>query len=78
MKCWNSAFAAQGSRVVIVVVLVGAVKIYVAAMEALRKKERDRVKLSFPQKMMVFLVSSPLWMLMFVFCRVKKKISSCI
>jgi hypothetical protein len=31
---------AQGLRVIIVVVLVGAVKIYVAAVEALRKKER--------------------------------------
>jgi hypothetical protein len=41
MKCWNSAFNAQGSRVIIVVVQVGAVKIYVAAMEALRKKERQ-------------------------------------
>jgi len=40
MKCWNSAFNAQGSRVIIVVVQVGAVKIYVAAVEALRKKER--------------------------------------
>jgi hypothetical protein len=40
MKCWNSAFNAQGSRVIIVVVPVGAVKIYVAAVEALRKKER--------------------------------------
>jgi hypothetical protein len=29
MKCWNSAFNAQGSRVIIVVVQVGAVKIYV-------------------------------------------------
>jgi hypothetical protein len=27
MKCWNSAFHAQGSRVIIVVVQVGAVKI---------------------------------------------------
>jgi hypothetical protein len=40
MKCWNSAFNAQGSRVIIVVVQVGAVKIHVAAVEALRKKER--------------------------------------
>jgi hypothetical protein len=39
MKCWNSAFNAQGSRVIIVVVQVGPVKIYVAAVEALRKKE---------------------------------------
>jgi hypothetical protein len=39
MKCWNSAFHAQGSRVIIVVVQVGAVKIYVAAVQALRKKE---------------------------------------
>jgi hypothetical protein len=39
MKCWNSTFNAQGSRVTIVVVHVGAAKIYVAAVEALRKKE---------------------------------------
>jgi hypothetical protein len=38
MKCWNSAFNAQGSRVSIVVVQVGPVKIYVAAVEAVRKK----------------------------------------
>jgi len=41
IKCWNSAFNAQGSRLIIVVVQVGAVKIYVAAVEALRKKERQ-------------------------------------
>ncbi len=41
MKCWNSPFNAQGSRLIIVVVQVGAVKIYVAAVEALRKKERQ-------------------------------------
>ncbi len=41
MKCWNAAFNAQGLRVIIVVVQVGAVKIYVATVEALRKKERQ-------------------------------------
>jgi hypothetical protein len=41
VKCWTSAFNAQGSRGIIVVVHVGAVKIYVAAVEALRKKERQ-------------------------------------
>jgi hypothetical protein len=41
MKWWNSAFNAQGSRVTIVVVQVGAVKIYVSAAEALKKKERQ-------------------------------------
>jgi hypothetical protein len=41
MKCWNSAFNAQGLKVVIVVVQVGAVKIYVARVEALRKKQRQ-------------------------------------
>jgi len=40
MKCRNSAFNAQGSRVIIVVVEVGAVKIYVVAVDSLRKKER--------------------------------------
>ncbi len=44
MKCWNSVFNAQGSsRVIIVVAQIGAVKTYVAAaaVEALRKKERQ-------------------------------------
>jgi hypothetical protein len=38
-KC--SAFNAQGSRLIIVVVQVRAVKIYVAAVETIRKKERQ-------------------------------------
>jgi hypothetical protein len=41
MKCWNSAFDAQGWRIVIVVLQVGAVKIHVSAVEALRQKERQ-------------------------------------
>jgi CRISPR/Cas system endoribonuclease Cas6 (RAMP superfamily) len=41
MKCWYSAFNAQGSRLIIVVVQLGAVKIYVAAVEALKQKERQ-------------------------------------
>jgi len=41
MKCWNSAFNAQGSRVVIIVpAQVRAVKLYVAVVEALRKTQR--------------------------------------
>jgi hypothetical protein len=40
MKCRNSSFIAQGSRIIIVVVHVGAVKTYVVAVEDLRKKER--------------------------------------
>jgi hypothetical protein len=41
MKCWNSAFDAQVSRLTIVVVELGAVKIYVAAVEALKIKDRQ-------------------------------------
>jgi hypothetical protein len=37
MKCWSSAVNSQGSSVTIVVVRVGAVKIYVAVVEALMK-----------------------------------------
>ncbi len=40
-KCSNSAFNAQGSRLIIIVVHVRAVKKYVTAVEALRKKERQ-------------------------------------
>jgi hypothetical protein len=38
---WYSAFNAQGSRLIIVVVQLGAVKISVAAVEALRRKKRQ-------------------------------------
>jgi hypothetical protein len=38
MKCWNSAFNAQGLQLIIVVVQVGAVKIYVAAVEDVQGK----------------------------------------
>ncbi len=41
MRCWNPAFNVQDSSGIIVVLLVGAMKIYVAAVEALRKKERQ-------------------------------------
>jgi len=41
MNCWNSAFNAQWLRVTIVVVQVRTGKICVAALEALRKKERQ-------------------------------------
>jgi hypothetical protein len=40
MKCWVSAFYAQGSGVIIVVVQVRAMKIYVGAVKSVRKKER--------------------------------------
>jgi hypothetical protein len=44
---------AQGSRLLIVIVQVRAVKIYVAAVEALRKKERQD-ETPFTTKLMVF------------------------
>ncbi len=40
-KCSKSAFNAQGSRLIIVVIHIRAVKVYVAAVEALRKKVRQ-------------------------------------
>ncbi len=60
-KCWNSAFNAQGLRVFIVVVQVGAVKIYVWQQEWRRSRKRKcRMKLSLPPKLMVFWVWPPL------------------
>jgi len=53
MKCYNLAFNAQGSRLLIVVVQVRTVKIYVSAVEALRKKERQD-ETPFTTKLMVF------------------------
>jgi hypothetical protein len=40
MKCWNPAFSGTRFDVIVVALHVGAVKIYVATMEVLRKKER--------------------------------------
>jgi hypothetical protein len=43
MKCWISAFNAQGSRLIIIVALqVGAVKIYAAATVWGAKEEKER------------------------------------
>jgi hypothetical protein len=53
MKCWNSAFNTQGlGAIIIVVVQVGAVKIYVPAMQWRRsRKMKDRMKLSLRPKL---------------------------
>jgi hypothetical protein len=64
MKYSNSAFNAQGSRVIIVVVQVGAVKIYVAALEASGKR-KDGMKLTLPPKFMGKLV----WVPFISFCK---------
>jgi hypothetical protein len=61
-KCWISAVHAQGSGGIRVAVQVGAVKIYVAAVEALRKTERQG-ETQEPSKF------HPFWMLMYSFCR---------
>jgi predicted oxidoreductase (fatty acid repression mutant protein) len=58
MKCSYSAFNAQGSRIIIVVVQLGAVKIYVALVEVLRKKVRQD-ETQFTTKIDGFLSSIP-------------------
>ncbi len=42
MKCWKSTFNAQGSRLIIVALQVGAMKTYAKAMDALKKKGKTR------------------------------------
>jgi hypothetical protein len=64
MKCWNLAFNAQGLRLIIVIVQLGAVKIYVAAVEALRKKEKQD-ETQCTTKIDGFLSFIPHWMLMY-------------
>ncbi len=57
MKSSNSAFNAQDSRVIIVA-QVRTVKIHVAAVEAIRKKERgDETQFITQKNLMVFSVS---------------------
>jgi hypothetical protein len=64
MKCSNSAFNAQGLRVIIVVVKVGAVKIHVAVVDA-SVKRKDGMKLSLPPKFMGKLA----WVPVISFCK---------
>jgi len=40
MKCSNSTFNVQGSKIIIVAIDVGGVKIYVRLMETLRKRKK--------------------------------------
>jgi hypothetical protein len=69
MKCWNGPCNPQGWRVIIVVVQVGALKIYVAAMEVLRENERQG-ETQFTTKNWWFLEFHPSrWMLMYYFAR---------
>jgi hypothetical protein len=65
VKCWNSAFHAHRSRVIIVVVQGGAEKIYVAAVQALRKR-KYRMKLSLPPNWVEKLV----WVPVISFCKI--------
>jgi len=61
VKCGNSAFNAQGSRVIIVVVQVGAVKISVCARSAgAQVKRKHRMKRNLPPKLVEKLVWVPL------------------
>ncbi len=76
MKCWNPAFNAQGSRLIIVVVRLVAVKYYVAAMEARRKKERQD-ETQFTTKIHCFLSFIPRWMLMYFFAGFFKNLTLC-
>ncbi len=76
MKCWNSAFNAQGSKLIIVVVHLGAVKISVAAAKATWRKERHD-ETHFPTKIDGFLSLTPLLNANVLFCRFFK-ISPCV
>jgi hypothetical protein len=70
VKCRNSTFNAQGPRGIIVSVHVGAVKIYVTAVKALRKKERqgETQKIILMNDFLSFTTPAPL-MLMYFFAR---------
>ncbi len=41
MKCWKSTFNGQCSKLILVALQVGAVKIYAATVEAQKKNERQ-------------------------------------
>ncbi len=54
MKCWKSAFNAQGSRLIIVALQVGAVKLYAATVELALPKEKEKTEVWPPLNANVF------------------------
>jgi hypothetical protein len=76
MKCCYPAFNAQGSRLIIVVVQLGAVKIYVAVVDALRQKERED-ETPFTTKIDGFLSFIPPLNGNVLFCRVFLNLTLC-
>jgi len=66
MKCWNSAFNAQSSRLIIVLVQLGTLNIHLTAVEMLMKKERQG-ETQFTTKIDSFLSFIPPWMLLYTF-----------
>jgi hypothetical protein len=77
MKCRYSAFNAQGSRLIIVAVQLQVVKIYVAAVEALRKKERQD-ETQFTTKVDGFLSFTPPLNANVLFCRFVFTLTLCL
>jgi len=69
MKCWNSAFNAQGSRVTIVVVVqVGAVKIICSSSSGgAHEKGKEGMKLSLPPKLVEKTI---VWVSVISFCKI--------
>jgi hypothetical protein len=66
LKCWNSTFNAQGSRLIIIIVHVKAVRIYVTIVEMLTKKEKHD-EIQFTTKIDGCLSFTPPWLLMYFF-----------
>jgi hypothetical protein len=77
MKCWISAFNAQGWWGIIVAVQVGAVKIYVAAVEVRAQEKRKTGWNSGTIKIDGFLSFTPCWMLMYFFAGVFLNLTLC-
>jgi hypothetical protein len=77
VECRNSAFNAQGSRVIIVVVQAGALKKACSKCEGKRKEGQNWMKLSLPQKARAFLSppSPPLSNANVLFCKFLKNLT---
>ncbi len=67
MKCWNLAFDAQGLRLIIVIVQLGAVKIYVASSSGGPQEKGKTGWNSVYHQNWWFCEFHPPWMLMYFF-----------
>jgi hypothetical protein len=79
LKVLCTRFNAQGSKIIIIVVHVGAIKIICSNSEGIQEKKKDKMKLNLPPKLwfLEFHPVSPSLNVNVLFFKLKKKFTPC-